>query len=166
MRTLFKQCAHSWRGFPEGLLQFALFTVLRFKSSMKKHCLAEILQGIRDKFLHENNRNYKFSYKFTFIPFLSFYRNRKQDSNFQQVGGLVTRNIFAFCLQRVALHFKGIPNSIYFYKRIFLHVIPARIIVPWITSTNASSKNNSKSSKGVCISSCLLNFGMFTCYAT
>ena len=41
------------------------------------------------------------------------------------------RNIFiAFSLQRVAFYFKGMPNSIDFDKRIFLHVIPARIIVP------------------------------------
>ena len=54
-----------------------------------------------ERFLYENNRNYnpyKFSYKVTFIPVLSFYRNQKQKSNFQHVGGLVTRNSFAFCL--------------------------------------------------------------------
>ena len=102
---------------------------------MKKHFVAKILQGICGRFLYENNRNfhsYKFSYKFNFINsiFLSFHRNQKQESNFQQVGALVTRNSFAFCLQRVALYFKSIPNSIDFYKRIFLHVIPVRIIVP------------------------------------
>ena len=43
---------------------------------------------------------------------------------------MVTRNIFVFGLQRVAPYFKGMPNSIEFYKRIFLHVIPARVIVP------------------------------------
>ena len=32
---------------------------------------------------------------------------------------------------RVALYFKAILNSIDFYKEIFLHVIPVRIIVPW-----------------------------------
>ena len=31
--------------------------------------------------------------KFGFISFLSFRRNQKQESNFQEVGGLVTRNI-------------------------------------------------------------------------
>ena len=31
-----------------------------------------------------------FSYKFTFIPFLCFHRNQKQESIFQQVGRLVT----------------------------------------------------------------------------
>ena len=32
-----------------------------------------------------------------FILFLSFLRNQKQESDFQQVGGLVTRNISVFC---------------------------------------------------------------------
>ena len=31
-----------------------------------------------------------------FISFLSFFRNQTQESNFQQVGGLVTRNICLF----------------------------------------------------------------------
>ena len=39
-----------------------------------------------------------FSYKFAFILFLSFITNEKQESGFLQVGGLVTRNISAFCL--------------------------------------------------------------------
>ena len=32
------------------------------------------------------------------IPFLSFRRNQKQESNFHQVGDLVMRDISAFCL--------------------------------------------------------------------
>ena len=78
--------------------------------------------------LHENDRNnnsYKSSYKFTFIPFLPFHRNKKQMSNFQQVGVLVTRNSFPFCLLN-----SGLPNSIDFHKSILLHVILACIIVP------------------------------------
>ena len=35
-----------------------------------------------------------------------------------------------FVYMRVAIYFKGMPNSIDFYKRILLHVIPVRIIVP------------------------------------
>ena len=62
--------------------------------------------------------------------FCPFIKNQKQETNFQQVGGLVMRNSFAFCLQRVALYFKGMLNSIDFYKRILLHVIPVHIIVP------------------------------------
>ena len=41
------------------------------------------------------------------------------------------RNMSAFCLERVALYFKAMPISIDFYKGIFLHVIPVRIIVSW-----------------------------------
>ena len=67
-----------------------------------------------------------------FFLFLSFLTNQKQEPGFQQVGGLVTRNISAFCLSRVALYFKAMPNLIDFYKGIFLHVIPVRIIVPCI----------------------------------
>ena len=68
---------------------------------MKKHCVAEVLLAIQEIFLHENNRNYnsnRLSYKFAFILFLSFLTNQKQESGFQQVGGLVTRNISVFCL--------------------------------------------------------------------
>ena len=85
-------------------------------------------------FLHENNCNYnsyKFSYKFAFIPFLFFLWNQKQKSSFQHVGGLVTRDISAFYLKRVALYFRAMPNSVDFYKEIFLHVAPVRIVVPW-----------------------------------
>ena len=49
---------------------------------MKKHCVAKILRGIRERFLYENYHYYnpyKFSYKFTFIPFLSSHRNQKQE---------------------------------------------------------------------------------------
>ena len=66
------------------------------------------------------------------MPFLT---NQKQESGFQQVGGLVTRNISAFCLQRVALYFRAIPSSIDFSKGIFLNVIPARIVVSWLDSS-------------------------------
>ena len=81
----------------------------------------------------ENNRNFnshRFNYKFAFILFLSFLTNQTQESSFQQVGGLVTRNISAFCLQRVALDSKAMPNSVNFYKGIFLHDIPVCIVVP------------------------------------
>ena len=61
---------------------------------------------------------------------MSFLTNQKQESGFEQVGGLVTRNISVFCLWQVALYFKAMPNSIDFYKGIFLHVIPIRIPIP------------------------------------
>ena len=68
---------------------------------MKKQCVEKILLAISEIFLHENNRNYnsyRFGHKFAFVFFLSFLTNQKQESGFQQVGGLVTRNIFAICL--------------------------------------------------------------------
>ena len=123
-----------------------LFTVLCFKWSVKKSCVARILQGILERFLYDNNCNcnsYKFSYKFAFIPVLSFRRNQKQELKFQQVGDLVTINISAFSLLRVALYCKGIPNSIDFYKKIFWHVIPVRIIVPWLELSETPVKANS-----------------------
>ena len=80
--------------------------------------------------IDRNYHSYKFRNKFTFIPFLSFHRNQEQESNFQQVGGLATRNSFAFCLQRVALYLKAMPNLKDFYERILLHIIPTGIIVP------------------------------------
>ena len=70
-----------------------------FQVVSEKHGVAKILQGILDRFLYENNRNYNsqnFSYKFDSIPVLSFQRKQKQQSNFQQVGDLETRNISVF----------------------------------------------------------------------
>ena len=42
------------------------------------------------------------------------------------------KKYFFFCLQRVALYFKGMPNYIDFYKRIFLHVIPLLFVIPFL----------------------------------
>ena len=63
----------------------------------------------------------------SFCPFL---QTKKKEPNFQQFDSLVMRNISVFCLQRVALYFKAIQNSIDFYKGISLRVIPVCIIVP------------------------------------
>ena len=112
-----------------------LFIVVWFKWSAKKHCVAGVLLEIWEIFLNEENRNYnsyRFSYKLVFILFLSFLSNQQQESGFQQVGGLGTRNNPVFCLKRAALYFKAIPNSVDFHKGIFLHIISFRsIIVPW-----------------------------------
>ena len=48
---------------------------------------------------NRNSNSYRFRYKFAFILFLSFLTNQKQEPGFQQVGGLVARNIFVSCLQ-------------------------------------------------------------------
>ena len=94
---------------------------------------AKVLLTIWDIFLRENNCNYnsyEFSCKLDFILFLSFLANQKQKSDFQQGGALVTRNISVFCLQWTVLYFKAMPDSIDFYKGIFLYVIPVPIMVP------------------------------------
>ena len=73
-----------------------------------------VLLAIWDIFLHENNRNYnsyRFCYKLVFILFLSFFINQIQNSDFQQVSGLVSGYVSAFCLKRVALYYKAMPNS-------------------------------------------------------
>ena len=59
------------------------------------------LSPISETVFYENNHNYnfyKFSYKFAFVPFLSFPRNQKQEPNFQQVGRLAMKNVSDFCL--------------------------------------------------------------------
>ena len=96
---LFNYCAHGWRVFAEDVLQVVLFTVLWFKWLVKKYCVAKFSLVIWEIFLHENNRNYNsciFSDKFAFIPFLSLLAFQKQESSFQQVGGLVTKNISVY----------------------------------------------------------------------
>ena len=91
--------------FGEDLLkafyEFILRMVLCFKWPVEKHSAAKFLKGISDRFSYENNRDYdfyKFSYKFAFISFLSSGINQTEESSFQQLGGLVTRNISVFRL--------------------------------------------------------------------
>ena len=89
--------SNSWKRFAEGFLRVFLFPVSCFKRSVKKH--KPFTRNLR-VFLYGNNRNYnsyKFSYKFTFIPFFSFRRNQKQESNFQQDCSLVTKHVSVFC---------------------------------------------------------------------
>ena len=120
----------------EDLLSFVIQVI---SEKIKCICYSNLLQyllvlpAILWIFLHENNRNYisyRFSYKFAFILFLNFLSNQKQQSGFQQVCSLLTRNISVFCLKWVAICFKATPNSIDFSKGFFLHVVPVRIIVP------------------------------------
>ena len=64
------------------------------------YCVAKILPAVWETVLYKNNcsyDSYKFSYKFVFILFSPLRRIEKQESSFQQVGGLVTRNITYFC---------------------------------------------------------------------
>ena len=113
-----------WRGFAKGVLRVFLRTVLCFKWPVEKHCVAKFLKGISDRFSYENNRDYdfyKFSYKFAFISFLSSGINQKEESSFQQLGGLVTRNISVFRLYIVALYFKGM-------KLFYLHCSCKKVV--------------------------------------
>ena len=117
----------------ENLLRamYKLFCSSFYVSMISENTLCEkdfTLHRISGRCLYENDRNNnscKSSYKFAFIPFLPFHRNKKQISNLQQVGVLVTRISFAFWLLN-----SGIMNSIDFHKSILLHVILACIIVP------------------------------------
>ena len=59
---------------------------------------------------------------FRFCPTAKL-RFKNLGKNFRDFGG--------FPVSDLVLYFKDMPNSIDFYKRIFLHVIPVRIIVPW-----------------------------------
>ena len=93
---------------------------------------------MEQRFYKEFERHFCMKIIVTIIPAnlatnypLSIYKNQKQEPKIQQVGGLVMRNISSFCLWWVVLYFKGMMISIEFYKRIFLNVIPARIVVPW-----------------------------------
>ena len=71
----------------------------------EKNCVAKVLQAIWDIFLHENNGNYN-STDLVINPLLSSFcsilQTKTKKSGFQQVGGLVTRNISVFCLEPVA----------------------------------------------------------------
>ena len=88
------------------LVNFFLWT-LRFEWSVKKPCVAKVLLAIWEIFLHENNRDYnsyRFNYKFALIIFLFLLTNQRQKSGFQQIDGLVTKNIwFLFIASRALL---------------------------------------------------------------
>ena len=88
------------------LVNFFLWT-LRFEWSVKKPCVAKVLLAISEIFLHENNRDYnsyRFNYKFALIIFLFLLTNQRQKSGFQQIDGLVTKNIwFLFLASRALL---------------------------------------------------------------
>ena len=77
-----------------------LFTVFYIKCSVKQYCVAKVLLAIWETFFYESTCNYnsnKFSYKFLFLCLLSFHKNQKRESIFQQVESMVTK-IFVFCI--------------------------------------------------------------------
>ena len=86
-----------------------------------KTLLAKVLQAMREMFLHESSCNcnsYKFSYKFAYTLFFPFLRNQKQESSLQQVGGLVTRNISTFYLNRAAPYCGANLNQIHVQSKL------------------------------------------------
>ena len=87
-------------GFAEKFQQ-VVFSCFEIQVISEKHCITKISLAIWETFLHENNsnnRSWKFSDKFAFIPFLLFRRNWKQESILVEVGGLVMRNISVYCI--------------------------------------------------------------------
>ena len=132
IRKLFNLCAHSWREFAEGVLHVVLFTVLWFMLSVKEHCVAKVLLEIWENILHENNRSYdsyRFSYKFGFILFLSFFKNQSQKSGFQKVVGLVMRNISVFYFFIFFIVSHALLQSHAEFSRL-LHIILVCILIP------------------------------------
>ena len=58
----------------------------------------DFTMNLRDFFMKKINYNsFKLSCKFAFRSFLSFGENQKEESKYQQMSGLVTRNISVFC---------------------------------------------------------------------
>ena len=95
-----------------------------FKWLLKRHCIAKNLLTTSKTFLYETNFNYTsytFSYQSAFIPILSLRRNRKQESNFQKLSGLVTKTI------SVLTYSESRRDSKDFYKGIFSHAFPVSI---------------------------------------
>ena len=127
-KALQLMCTKLSRIFWGRYLSYFVYGVVFQVISQKTLCSKDFGKNLRG-FLYENNRNYnsfKFIYKFIFICFSSFRRNERQESNFWQVSGLVTRNISVLFKRNRAL-----LQSYAEFKRILIHVIPARIIVPW-----------------------------------
>ena len=74
-------------------------------------------------FLYENNfiyKIYKFSYKLTFSLFFPFLKTKIKNKFFWKLVVWQQKAFSFFCLQRVVLYYKGVPNLIDFYKGIFL----------------------------------------------
>ena len=119
-------------GHSTGCFIYRLF-YLSFKWSVKSS-VAKILLAIWEMLLLENSchcNSYRFIYKSAFILFFSFLADQKEESGFQQVGGMTARNILFFVYIKSCSTSKSC-RTIDFYRGIFLHVIPVRIIVPWI----------------------------------
>ena len=82
------------------MLQVVLF--MTFKWAVKKHRVVKVLLALWETFLYENKCTFK--------------------SQFLEVGGLVTKNIYVFLFIASRALLKGKPNSIEFYKGIFFYI--------------------------------------------
>ena len=111
---------------------FFVYDFFCFKWSVKKHCAAKILQGIWERFLQENNYNVTIilTILVTNSPLSLFYLFIKAKTRIKCSACWWCGNEKYSCFLFTASCAKGMPNSIYFYKMIFLHVTPARIIIP------------------------------------
>ena len=87
VRKFVDKRAHSRRGFAEGILKVVFFTVLCFRWTVKKYCVAKFHKEI-ERFLYEINRNYnlyKFNYKFAFIPFCPLVETKNKNQIFSKL---------------------------------------------------------------------------------
>ena len=142
-----------------GRSKVVLFKVLYFKWSVKKHSVAKIFQGIWDKFSDKNNlkyNSYKFSFAFKFT-FTHLQPNRRIKFSASWWSGNEVYFCFLFVTSRALLHryveFK-------FNKRIFLRVIPARIIVPWFKQQWINRKISINAKLVICATNSLTEFYM------
>ena len=103
----------------EKLLRVFLFLSFRFCSTAKIYI--ENSEKLEISEISEKLFRVSLFPSFRFCPTAKL-RFKNLGKNFRDFGG--------FPVSDLVLYFKDMPNSIDFYKRIFLHVIPVRIIVP------------------------------------
>ena len=124
MRKLINKCTHSCRRFAEAVLQVVLFTVLWFKWSVRKSCVAKVLLAIWEVFSVENNQNYhsySFSYKFAFIfSFFVLFYKPKTRIRFSASWRSGAENYFCFLFIASRALFQSHVEFIRLLKRNFL----------------------------------------------
>ena len=128
-----KNYQSSWKALRLTCTQLARICFGRSKScflySFVLQVTSEKTLCSKQRFHNEFERDFYMKILVTIIPtnvvtnsLLSHVCPFVEIKNKMQVGDLVMRNISAFCLQRVALYFKGMPNSIGLYKE-FSHML-------------------------------------------
>ena len=99
---------------------------------MKIYVVVKVLLGIWSAFLHENNGNYnscRFSYKMIYSLFVFSY---KPKTRIRFLASCWSGNKKCFYFVFIASP-AWLQSHAEFNKWIFLHVIPIRIIVTWLT---------------------------------